>query len=441
MALISFLSNIGSLQAQRRLSDVTESLSSTAEKLSSGQRINRASDDAAGLAVADALRVQSRLYSGALRNINDGISLLNVIDGTLSSQSNILTRLSELAEQSANGVFSSTQRRSLDNEYRTLLSEFSRLADSTSFNGLKPLLSRRSNGSANLSIQAGIDGALNSLLRLAGSDTGRFSGVLNPSMMGSDGELDPQDFSKLSAILAGTSDFSSEFSNAYITQVRDGNGTMREVAVIAAEYTDAGTFGSSYTGGNPTVTFHLLSRNLTNGNWEAVHAGNMQNAVGADTSFNVQFDLQTGRAQSQSVSLSFKFMDEVTGALNLDFSALEFRLDATAPTAIDFTTIHAPSLSLQALDITRNRLNTISSIRGEIGALMSRLNTAAALVSVNREGTTAAESRIRDVDVASEAAKYASSQILQNVAASILAQANQQPKILLDILRDSGLRR
>src|SRR5690606_7658731 len=99
-----------SLKVQRQLSSTTSALDKVYARLSSGVRINRASDDAAGLAIADALRTDVRLYSQALRNINDGISLLAIASGALSEMSGLITRIRELAEQSANGVYSSMQR-------------------------------------------------------------------------------------------------------------------------------------------------------------------------------------------------------------------------------------------------------------------------------------------------------------------------------------------
>ena len=99
-------SNIASLNAQGRLNQATDALSSTYERLSSGMRINKASDDPAGLAVSSSLNVDSRVYSQGIRNINDGLSLLNVAEGALFELSSITTRQQELAEQSANGVYS-----------------------------------------------------------------------------------------------------------------------------------------------------------------------------------------------------------------------------------------------------------------------------------------------------------------------------------------------
>ena len=103
-------SNIPSLQAQRRLGEATSSLSKISERLSSGQRINRVSDDAAGLAIADDLNAKSRIFTQAIRNGNDGISLLNIADSAIENLSGVVSRIRELAEQSANGTYSNKQR-------------------------------------------------------------------------------------------------------------------------------------------------------------------------------------------------------------------------------------------------------------------------------------------------------------------------------------------
>src|SRR5579859_5574382 len=119
-------SNLASLTAQRRLGASTQSLQQSFERLSSGLRINRASDDAAGLAVASSLTVASRVYTVALRNVNDAQSYYSIAQGAFSSLVDITIRLKELAQQSANGVLSSTQRRSLDAEAQALGQEYRR---------------------------------------------------------------------------------------------------------------------------------------------------------------------------------------------------------------------------------------------------------------------------------------------------------------------------
>ena len=149
---ITIGNNIQSLQAQRRLATASDALGSTFERLSSGQRINKASDDAAGLAIADSLRADQRVATVAIRNANDGISSIAIADGALAQIGGVLTRLAELAEQSANGVFSTSQRSALSNEFVALGSEIERIAVTTEFNGVKLL-----SGSAGVILQVGFD--------------------------------------------------------------------------------------------------------------------------------------------------------------------------------------------------------------------------------------------------------------------------------------------
>ncbi len=131
--------NIASLGAQRQLGKSTEQLSSAYERLSSGQRINKASDDAAGLAIADSLHAKTKIYTQGIRNINDGVSLTNIAEGALKSLSDIVIRQKELAEQAANGVYSTQQRLALDKESDALTKEYNRIIQSTTFNGQKIL--------------------------------------------------------------------------------------------------------------------------------------------------------------------------------------------------------------------------------------------------------------------------------------------------------------
>ncbi|MCB0344943.1 MAG: VCBS repeat-containing protein [Bdellovibrionales bacterium] len=139
MSRITINSNLPALQVGSRLARNTDVLRRSFERLSSGLRINRASDDAAGLAVASGLAVDSRVFTQGIRNLNDGIGVLNIADGALSELSNVVIRIRELATQSANGSLSSTQRLALDREAQQLSKEFSRIAQTTEFNGLKLL--------------------------------------------------------------------------------------------------------------------------------------------------------------------------------------------------------------------------------------------------------------------------------------------------------------
>jgi len=284
---ITLGSNIASLKAQRTLGLSTEQLSRTFERLSSGQRINRASDDAAGLAIADSLKASQRVATVAIRNANDGISTIAIADSALGEIGNVLSRLAELAEQSANGVFSTTQRSALSNEFVALSSEIERIATTTQFNGVTLL----SGGSA-LTLQIGFNSASTSQIS--------FTGV---------------------------------------------QGTLQALGL-------AGT-GTSV----------------------------------------LAYSIQAG-----SVDL-------------------------------------AQSASRQALDAINSAITSLASTRGTLGATESRLQVAINSLTVARENFAAAESRIRDVDVATEAAELTRVNILQQAGSAVLAQANQQPSLALSLLR------
>lgn len=183
VVVIKLGSNTTSLQAQRRLSSTTSELSRVYERLASGARINRASDDAAGIAIADRLGTNARLYAVAGRNVNDGISVVNIASGALTNQTGILTRLAELAEQSANGTFSDNQRGALSKEYRALLDEYARIGDTTEFNGVKLLRGSRADGIASFAIQVGVTSTLNSIISIATGDSSSLSGQIAVSSL------------------------------------------------------------------------------------------------------------------------------------------------------------------------------------------------------------------------------------------------------------------
>lgn len=284
---ITLGSNIASLQAQRRLSNATGALGTTYERLSSGQRINKASDDAAGLAIADALRASQRVASVAIRNANDGISTINIADSALGEIGSVLTRLAELSEQSANGVFSVVQRSALSNEFTALGSEIERIAVTTEFNGVK--------------------------------------------------------------LLSGNS-----------------------AVVLQVGFNSTSTSQISYTGVQGTLA--------------------------------------------------------ALGLANANTSSLTFSLNGVSLT-------EGQSASRLALDAVNSAIQSLASTRGTLGAAQSRLEVAINNLSVARENFASAESRIRDVDVASEAAELTRLGILQQAGSAILAQANQQPSLALSLLR------
>lgn len=160
---ITIGTNASTLRVNRQLNKASEGLTSSFSRLSSGQRINKAADDAAGLAVADSLATSGRLMQVAMRNANDGISAISIADNSLAEIQNVLQRQAELAQQAANGVYSTAQRSVMQAEFNDLGSEVERIATATSFNGIALL-----SGGANVVLQVGIDATSLSQLTVNG---------------------------------------------------------------------------------------------------------------------------------------------------------------------------------------------------------------------------------------------------------------------------------
>jgi flagellin len=159
--------NVMALNAYRHLSITQGKLSKSIEKLSSGLRIVRASDDAAGLAISEQMRADVRGYNQAVRNANDGVSMLQVAEGALNEISGMLTRMRELAEQAANGTVGDTQKQTLDQEFQSLMSEIDRIVETTEFNGTSLINGALSTGtSASATFQVGIHNTTNDRLSI-----------------------------------------------------------------------------------------------------------------------------------------------------------------------------------------------------------------------------------------------------------------------------------
>lgn len=283
---INIRTNLPALGATRNLEVASNKLNNSYQRLSSGLRINRASDDAAGLAVAENLKAGASTATVAIRNANDGISVITIADQAVSQIGNVLNRMAELATQSSNGVIDNVQRSALQNEFTALSSEIERIAVTTKFNGLNLL-----DGQKDVTFQIGFDGKSTSQL----------------------------------------------------------------------------TYGA--------VDVRLAGMGLAN----------------------------TGES-------------------------------ASAYSIIGNNEIDAQSAARVALDAIQVALTSINQKRGNLGALESRLEVTINNLTVARENFKAAESRIRDVDVATEAAELTRLNILQQAGASILAQANQAPQLALQLL-------
>ncbi|MBN8548755.1 MAG: hypothetical protein J0M12_05535 [Deltaproteobacteria bacterium] len=430
--MISFGSNISALQAQRRLAESSSAVSKSFQRLSSGKRINSAGDDAAGLAIADGLRNRANLFAGAMRNINDGLSALNIASGTLSEQSNVLQRLMELAEQSANGTFTTAQRQTLGVEYKALVREAGRLGDSASFNGLSLLLANRGATTASLQLQVGVNGQASSQITSQGVDTGSFSGNFDLSISGS-GYGPSQTIDRLATL------YSNQLLAVTIT---DSSGQSRDLLIgfTSDIFTATSVIFNvdiyqrvSDTGGVGAVTG--LAQAVTDAAHDWIYGGTSTIDVSAST----------GRLlNSSTLTASLGFQNNtVAGSLNLDLSGMRFSgvsgysvsSAAAQTTSLEGSGIENASRAREAIKVLQARLNELGTYQGNIGAAQSRLQVALSLASVNNEGTSSAESRIRDIDVASESALLTAASIRQQSAIAVLSQANSQPQLLLSLLR------
>ncbi|MCB0328390.1 MAG: VCBS repeat-containing protein [Bdellovibrionales bacterium] len=275
---ITLGSNIASLTAQRQLSRASSDLSSVFERLSSGQRINRASDDAAGLAIASTLSADRRVFSQGVRNLNDGLSALNIADSTLAELSSVVTRIRELAQQSSNGSLSNTQRESIDIEAQALSDEFFRISRSTDFNGLNLFDGTLADG---LRLQAGYgtDGGI--LSSLGGAlGTGELTSKSNVSSGGGGTGIVSADFNGDGILDLASAQYSNETVQVFL-----GNGDGSFEAQAAASFNQAysiatadfngdgifdlavGSYGASELGiliGNGDGTFQDVSVVSTN---------------------------------------------------------------------------------------------------------------------------------------------------------------------------------
>jgi flagellin-like hook-associated protein FlgL len=209
---ITINTNVASLNAQRRLGQSTQALQQSFERLSSGLRINKASDDAAGLAIASSLNVDSRVFTTATRNANDAVSFFSIAEGALTSLVDITTRLKELAQESSNGTLSYTQRKSLDAEAQALGKEYQRIINTTQFNGTNIINS----GNGPLAIQAGY-----SPLSLSGGNapTGTFIAPTTNAV-----GLNPQSVTTADFNGDGVTDLVSANRNSLTVSVLLGNG-------------------------------------------------------------------------------------------------------------------------------------------------------------------------------------------------------------------------
>jgi flagellin len=402
--------NISAVNAQRNLNTTGASLAKSVEKLSSGLRINRAADDAAGLTISEKLRGQVRGLNQAVRNAQDGISMIQTAEGALNETHSILQRMRELAVQASNDTLTTSDQSAIGSELVSLRDEINRIADNTQFN-TKALLGG--------SIGTSIDATSNVLQGAAVGSTGVVVSKLDVSGAKANTTY---------RMTVGTAANSVRLTNVSTGVSQDVTLSTMTTSGSSSQTLSFGNLGVSMTlsgfGANGTAA--NLQTALTNSALDevitAAGAGSAQFQVGANANQTVSLAIDSARSDATNGGTTLGFGN---GGGYATLNAAVNAFSGGPSTAI------AQNLVLSLDDA----LADVSASRANLGAVQNRLEHTIENLSVASENLLASESRIRDADMASEMVGFTRSNILQQAGTSILAQANQGPNSILSLLR------
>ncbi|TFB66318.1 flagellin [Cryobacterium sp. Hz9] len=371
--------NIAANNAYRNLATTQNDLSKSLEKLSSGLRINRAADDAAGLTISEGLKSQVGGLTVASRNAQDAISVIQTAEGSLNEVQSILQRVRDLAVQAGNDSNNSDSRIAIQTEVTALTDELDRIGKSTNFNG-RALL----DGTASLSFQIGANGnAVNDRIAvdLTGTDVDALAARLTTGVAG--GKMDV-----LTPSTVAEGDQTFTITNA------DGSSSPAVAKLGAAGSYD--TVQELATAMNAQESFSSLAKATVDSDNKLVVTANNGGAITHLASNGI------GEATT-------------TGVVDLDFTSA--------------------AGAARAIGVIDTELKAISTSRAELGAVQNRFESVIKNLAVSKENLTAAGSRIRDTDMAEEMVKYTRANILSQAGTAMLAQANQSNSGVLQLLQ------
>ena len=388
--------NIQAINAQRNLNLTNVRMGKSLEKLASGLRINRAADDAAGLAISEKLRSQIRGMRQASRNAQDGISMLQTAEGALGEVHAILQRQRELAVQAGNSTLSSEDRTAMGEEMLALKNEIDRIASSVTFNGVSLLtgaLTTSLDGTSELQVGTAISNNVVSAVDISGADAA---------------------------------------TTYTLTYAAGTNALMLTNA--ATSVAETLTFGTAGAAGDKVLTFSTLGISLTlTGPAEAVadDIGTALAAVGTNDIITAAGGgsavFQVGPSAGQTITQAFN--DMRTTALG---SGAGVQIsDKIADNQAVSTTTEASAL----IAIIDDAIVDVSTRRAAFGAAQNRMESTINSLAAVVENLSASESRIRDADIAAVSSDLVSGQILQQAGVSVLSQANQAPQAVLALLQ------
>ena len=386
--------NIMAMNAYRNYNNNTSALSKNLEKLSSGYKINRAGDDAAGLAISEKMRAQITGLQAASKNVKDGVSLVKTAEGALQEVHDMLNRMDSLATQSANGTYDNdVDRLNLQKEVEALTKEINRIAESTNFNG-KKLLDGSLDGTYTLDT-ANLDASLQADKGISSIDVSQMAGKY---------ELKDTAAADASKVTIAYDSATKTFTMKYTAD--DKTGEVSEKVTLDA---------LPKAGEEKTVTFsNGLSLKVNN----KLTANIAEKEIVATKDATKGLTLQIG-----DTAQSFNQM------------AVNVKSMKAADLGIDTLTVANQDGAAKAIDSIKKAINTVSGTRGDLGAIQNRLEHTQNNLSVMTENIQDAESTIRDTDVADEMMAYTKNNILIQSAQAMLAQANQVPQGVLQLLQ------
>lgn len=410
-------------------------LATSTQRLSSGLRINSAADDAAGLAIRELQRADIAALQQGARNANDAISLIKTGDGALSIIDEKLIRMKELAEQAATGTYDSTQRLMIESEYQAMASEITRIANATDFNGIKLLngsLSGAHDGSGltstgKLKIHFGTcnDSAEDYYYIEVGNCTAAALGVGNQAAI-----TRPATETKY----YGPGGVEVTPANGFVTL--DGNVyPANNPAVIHQVFTD-GTI--DYEDGSPL----LISQHPSPGQYASIKYGWQHVPNGPLVPYRVEYQGKMVDAYADEGGIhplailvigSYEDADGHVFAPG-DVTAKESPTGETETFYPEAYTVSTQEAAQRALVGVNNAIISKDKIRAHLGALQNRLENTITNLNVQAENLQAAESRISDVDVATEMTEFVRNQVLTQSAVAMLSQANSLPQMVMQLI-------
>ncbi|MDZ5782126.1 flagellin N-terminal helical domain-containing protein [Marinococcus luteus] len=393
--------NLGAMNAQRQMSTNQNNMSNSMEKLSSGLRINRAGDDAAGLAISEKMRGQIRGLEQADRNAQDGVSMIQTAEGALNETQDILQRMRELATQAANDTNTDTDRNEIQKEVNSLTSEINRIGNTTEFNTQK-LLNGEKDGSEAIAAVAGEFTSTDDI----GTEDVTIDGVnftyVDSGATAADGEF--SDAEGLAAAI-DASDLGDKYTASHSTDKlvltqEDGEESSTAPSGLDFETTTAGVEGKDAGSGNSA-----------------------QFQIGANESQSLTLNIADMRASALGIT------SEGTGA---ELGVTDGTNNEVTEQALDLSTHEKAS---EAITKIQSAIDEVSGERSQLGANQNRLEHTINNLGTSAENLQSAESRIRDVDMAKEMMNMTKNNILSQASQSMLAQANQQPQSVLQLLQ------